>query len=587
VPKTPSVGAWLASVRPRRADAKADILAGLPGAISSVPDGMASSVLVGVNPVHGLYASFAGPIAGGLTSSTRLMVITTTTAAALAAGSALGGVDPADRGGALVLLTLLAGAVLVVAAIARIGRYIRFVSHSVMLGFLTGVSVNIVLGQLPDLLGVDASGDVSLTKAIDAVTHPGDVVLPTLVTGLAALGLLFGLARSSLALFSSVIALIIPTAGVIVFSADRVARVSDVGDIPNGLPLPGLPSLSALTPGVVTGALAVAAIVLVQGAGVADSSPNPDKSRSVADQDIAAQGFGNLAAGVFGGQPVGGSVGQTALNVAAGARTRWAGIWSGIWMLIILVALSRVVSLVALPTLAAVLVFAAIGSFKPTEIITILHSGRTAQIAFITTFAATLFLPVAAAVGIGVALSLLLQLNQEAIDLRLVRLVPDESGRFTEADAPARLADDDVVVLDVYGSLFYAGARTLQLRLPDPGNARRPAVVLRMRGRTTLGATFFAVVGDYARRLADAGGRLYLTGLDPTIADRWEKEGLPERAGSVRLYRATPAIGASTYDAFLRAQDRILGLQLTDGEEEAGEVGDDEAGDHEVGDSES
>src|SRR4249919_3836333 len=79
---------WLSFVKPNSGELKTDLVAGLPGAIGSVPDGMASGILAGVNPIHGLYASFAGPIAGGLSSSTRRMVITTTTAASLAAGSA-------------------------------------------------------------------------------------------------------------------------------------------------------------------------------------------------------------------------------------------------------------------------------------------------------------------------------------------------------------------------------------------------------------------------------------------------------------------------------------------------------------------
>ena len=91
------ISRWWASVRPKSGTLPKDAVAGLPGAIGSVPDGMASAVLVGVNPVYGLYASFAGPIGGGLTASTRLMVITTTTAAALAAGSALSSIDPADQ----------------------------------------------------------------------------------------------------------------------------------------------------------------------------------------------------------------------------------------------------------------------------------------------------------------------------------------------------------------------------------------------------------------------------------------------------------------------------------------------------------
>ena len=547
--------AWRA-VGPHRADLRSDVLAGLPGAISGVPDGMATSLLAGVSPVHGLYACFAGPIAGGLTSSTRLMVITTTSAAALAAGSALQKVPPAQRSDALLVLTLLAGVVLVVAALAHLGRYIRFVSYSVMLGFLTGVAVNIVLGQLPDMLGVDASGDVPLSKAVDALSSPSDIQLASLATGVSALALLAVLGRTRVGLFSSVIALVVPTVAVVLIGATSVARVSDVGAIPSGFPVPGIPPLSLLSFSILTGALSVAAIVLVQGAGVAEAAPNPDASRSHTNQDIAAQGAGNLASAIFGGQPVGGSVGQTALNISAGARSRWAGICSGLWMLTILVAFSGLVGKVAMPTLAAVLIYAASRSLKPHEVVTVLRTGLTSQVAFITTFVTILLLPVAAAVGIGVALSLLLQLNQESVDLRIVRLVPDDAGRFSEAPAPKELHDDDVVVLDVYGSLFYAGARTLQRRLPDPGTALRAAVILRLRGRTTLGSTFFAVIGDYARRLGAVDGRLYLTGLDTSVADRWERDGLPELAGSVRLYRATPVIGQSTYDAFLGASSR-------------------------------
>jgi SulP family sulfate permease len=89
---------WLSSVRPQRRHLRADVLAGLPGAISSVPDGMAASVLAGVNPIYGLYAGFAGPAAGGLTSSTGLMVIGPTTAAALVAGrSSLVSTPPTRR----------------------------------------------------------------------------------------------------------------------------------------------------------------------------------------------------------------------------------------------------------------------------------------------------------------------------------------------------------------------------------------------------------------------------------------------------------------------------------------------------------
>ncbi len=459
---------WLRGVRPKRSDLRGDILAGLPGAISSVPDGMAAAVLAGVNPVQGLYASFAGPVAGGLTSSTRLMVITTTSAAALAAGSALQGVPPDDRPAAIPLLVIMVGIVLVAAGLARLGRYTRFVSYSVMIGFLTGIAVNIMCGQLADLTGAPAHGSFPLAKAVSILAHPGSIDIASLLAGLGALALLVVLTRTRVALFSTLIALVIPTVVVILAGAGSVARVGDVGGIPGGIPIPRLPEFHYMSFSLLTGAFAIAAIVLVQGAGVAEAAPNTDGPPSSPNQDIIAQGAGNLAAGFFRGMTVGGSVGQTALNVTSGGRTRWAAIWSGVWMLVILAIFSGLVAKIAMPTLAAILIFAGVGSIRPGEIASILRTGRISQVVVITTFAATLFLPVAAAVGIGVALSLLLQLNQGAMDLTVVELIPLDGGRFEERPSPAALTSYHVTILDVYGSLLYAGARTLATHLPRP-----------------------------------------------------------------------------------------------------------------------
>ena len=551
-----AAGRWLRSVRPERQHLRADFVAGLPGAIGSVPDGMAAAVLAGVNPVQGLYAGFAGPIAGGLTSSTRLMVITTTSAASLAAGSALKSVPSGQRPEALLLLALMAGVVLVAAGLAGAGRYTRFVSYSVMIGFLTGISVNIVCGQVADLTGAQASGAFPVAKAVDVLTHPGGIDLASLLTGLAALAILAALVRTRLAVVSALIALAIPTIIVVLAGADSVARVGDSGAIPRGVPLPHLPDLGLFSFSLVTGALAVAAIVLVQGAGVAEAAPNEDGTASDANRDIIAQGVGNLASGFFRGLPVGGSVGQTAINVSAGGRTRWAAIWSGIWMLVILALFSGLVAKVAMPTLGAILIFAAIGSLRPGEIATIWRTGPTSQIAVVTTFAATLFLPVAAAVGIGVALSLLLQLNTEAMDLTVVELVPRDGGQFEERPAPATLTSQHVTVLDVYGSLLYAGSRTLQAHLPDPAGTQAPAVVLRLRGRTSLGATFIKVVSDYADRLADVGGRLYLSGLQPSLTERLHRTGTID--GPMRAFEATPIVGESTHEAYLDAESWLV-----------------------------
>lgn len=543
-----SVTGWVRSLRTDRETLRKDAVAGVPGAIASVPDGMASAVLVGVNPVYGLYATMAGPIGGGLAVSTRLMVVTTTTAAALAAGSALSGFTGADRPEALFVLSVLAGAMMVAAGVLRWGRFTRFVSVSVLTGFLSGVAANIILGQLADLLGSPQKGSPALVKAFNVVTHPDDMSLTAAAVGLSALALMVILTRTRIASIASLVALAIPT--LVTLGADGLIRVEDSGKIPSGIPTPHIPQLSLLSSlDLIAGAAAVAVIVLVQGTGVAEAAPNPGGAPSDANRDFIAQGIGNVASGLFRGQPVGGSVGQTALNAAAGARSRWASIFSGVWMLLILVLFSGVVGKIPIPTLAAVLIFAAASSLRFGRIDTVLRTGRPSQIAFFVTFAATIFLPVTAAVGIGVGLSLVLQVNQEAVDLTVVRLERDEERGLTEIPKPATLPSREVTLLDVYGSLLFAGARTLQTLLPDPADAELAVVVLRLRGRTTLGATAFIVLADYADRLRAIGGHLFLSGVDPDLLKQLQKGQRVDLQDAVTVVPASDTILASTYTA--------------------------------------
>lgn len=548
---------WVRSRRPDRHQLRSDAVAAVPSAVSAIPDGMASAALIGVNPVIGLYSSIVGPMVGGLFASTRLMIVATTTAAALAAASALEGVEQADRAQALFLLTIVAGVLMAVAGLLRLGRYTRFVSHSVMTGFLTGVAVGIVLGQLADFTGADVSGATGIAKAADLVTHIGRVDVPSLAVGGSTLLILFGLAQTRWAKFSALVALLLPTAAVVLLGAATVAQVEDTGDIPRSVPLPALPDLSLLSLELISGAVAVAVIALVQGAGVSESAANPDGSPSDANRDFLAQGVANVAVGIFRGQPVGGSVGSTALNVAMGARTRWAAILSGAVLLPIVVLLSGFVARVPMPVLAAVLIYAAIGALRPGGITTIWRTGQTSQVALVATFIATLFLPVAAAVGVGVVLSLLLQLNQDAMDLKVIQLTKRADGKLVEHPAPTELPSNAVTLLDVYGSLLYAGSRTLRARLPDAAGSHHAVVVLRLRGRTELGATFFRVITTYSRQLQAHDGRLYLSGLDDELLDQLRRVGGVDLDGPVRAFAATEVVGDSTTQA-LEAADAWL-----------------------------
>jgi SulP family sulfate permease len=115
-----------------------------------------------------------------------------------------------------------------------------------------------------------------------------------------------------------------------------------------------------------------------------------------------------------------------------------------------------------------------------------------------------------------------------------------------------------VTVLDVYGHLFYAGARTLARLLPKPGDAKNLAVILRLRGRTTVGATLIDELSDYVSQLAEVNGRLYLTGLSEDVHDQMVRTGKLREADPVRAYKATPIVGESTREAIAAARTWLV-----------------------------
>jgi sulfate permease, SulP family len=535
---------WIASIKPRRGDLRTDAAASLPVAIAAVPDGMATATLIGINPIHGLYAMVVGPIAGGLTTVTSRMAIAVTGASALAAASALDHVGADDRTAALFLLTLLVGVFMIAAGVARLGRYTRFVSHSVMVGFLTGISVTMILSQIPTITDTTSDAPTALTRFVDIVTNPGEIHLATLAVGAATIALLALLARTRIGPFAALVAIALPTAVVVITGLTDVSQVSDSGSIPLGLPLPALPEIRLLDLQLVTGAAAVAVIILVQAFGVAQTVPEPNAPPTNGNGDFKAQGVANIASGLFQGQPLGGSMSTTVFLRASGARSRWGGILLGVWMAVILALLAPVIGYVAEATLAAVLVYAGFTAINVDNIVSIWRTSPSSRVAMVVTFAATLAFPVQVAVGIGVAVSLMLQLNREAMDLRVVERVATPEG-IAERAAPENLRSEEVTVLSVHGSLFFAGARTLAARLPDPGTAARPVVVLRLRGRMQLGATALMTLGSYAERLAANGGRLYLTGVSPNVMGQLDAIGVSVD-GPVTAVPATEIIGEST-----------------------------------------
>jgi SulP family sulfate permease len=542
-----------------------DGIAGLNSAVSSVPDGMASGILVGVNPIYGLYACMMGPVTGGLFSSTRLMIIATTSAASLSAGQALGSLRGGERDNSLFLMVILIGALQIVFGLVGLGRLTRFVSFSVMTGFIIGIAVLTILSQVPTVTGLEpTAGNNKVSQAINVFLNYDKIDLYTVGLSLLTLALAIALPRTRLGNFGRLVAVIVPSLVAFLFAMNSVQIVRDVGDIPSGIPMPHLPSLSGVSVNVITGALAVALIILVQGAGVSQSIPNPDNSRRRLSRDLFAQGAANVASGFFRGLPVGGSLSTTALTVLSGAVSRWAAIFAGLWMAVLVIGFPDLVSYVAMPALGVLLMIASFTTIRPSEALSIWHTGWSSRLAIVTTFLSTLFLPIQAAVGFGVVLSALLYLNESSTDVSIVQLTKQPDGFLKESKSPEKLESNKVTVLDVYGHLFYAGARTLERLLPRPDGAKNPVVILRLRGRTSLGATLMDILLEYAKELSEANGRLYLTGIGEEAYEQVLRTGKFRRSGPIRMYEATAIRGQSTNQAHADAEAWLIGKSVED-----------------------
>lgn len=535
-----------------------DLFAGLTGAVVSVPDGLASAALAGVNPVYGLYTGIAGSISGSLLTSSQLMVITSTSASALTAGQAIAGYSGAERPKALFLLVILVGVFLCIFSILRLGRLARYVSHAVMTGFLIGVAVRLILDQLESLVGYSPTGSNEATQFVDLIINFGSFNFYATFVGILALVLAFGIERTPLAKISSLFALVIPILFIWLIGWTNIPRVEDTSSIPSGIPFPIFPELSLFSVDLLFSAFALAIIIGVQGVGVSQSAKNPDNSPISSSKDLLAQGAANITCGIFSGIPAGGSVGQTALNISLKARSRLAGIASGGWMLIIVLLIPGMVGRVPMTVLAALMIKAGIQAISLREAKSIWHTSNYARLTILITFIATIILSVPVAVGVGVIVTILFFLSSSASDVRINQLVKREDGKIIEEPPPKTLTSNSITILNVEGSLYFAGARTLFDELPKVGEATNPVVILRLRGYSRAGATLIDVLDEYVNELDTANGRLYLSGVDHNVAQQMKDAGKITNEKDVEVVEETEVLGGATSSASIKAHQWLI-----------------------------
>jgi SulP family sulfate permease len=453
------------------------------------------------------------------------------------------------------LLIVLAGGLMIIFGLLKLGNLVRFVSFSVMTGFLYGIAVLTILSQLPTLFGISASGKNKILQTVDLFSKVATTNWQALLTGSATLLIVLLLSKTKIGKAAAILGVAIPSIAVLLLKWRGVEVVEDVSSIPRGLPQFSLPDFSLISSSLFTGAFSLSAVILIQAAGVSQAVPNPDGKRLNHSKDFIGQGAANIVSGVFGGIAVGGSLGSTSLNILSGARTKWAAVFIGLSVLAWVLIAPGLVAKIAMPVLAMIMIYASAGSIKLKELKQIWHLSHSTRLLILSTFIITLVMPVQYAVLIGIVLSAILYFYTSSKEVKVVALQPRADGRLAEVPAPQTLESRTITLLQISGAIHFAGARTAEKLLPKiTKEVQQPFVILRLKHRDIMGATFVEVLDNYADLLSRAGGVLYLTGLGKEAHDSIERMQAIHVLEKVKIYRETEVLGEGTWQAYHDAQ---------------------------------
>lgn len=534
-----------------------DVGAGLVTGLFSIPEGMAYAGIAGFNPVQGIYAGMAATVFGSMFARTVLMVTTLTSAIALTSQSVLAeagleSTDPAQ----LATLVVLTGLVMIVLGVLRLGVVMSFVSNAVMTGFSVGIAVQIITGALGDATGYDPEPHNKLAQLWDWLVHIGDWKWPIVGTALGTV-VIWTAVRWFRRLRSLAILVAMLTATLAVTVAEpSVPLAGDMAAIPGGLPAPVWPDWS-VAPELLGGAVAVALVALAQAAGIGVAVPNPDGRRADVNRDFIAQGLANLAGGFTRALPTGGSLSRTGVSVAAGARTRWAGVFAGLWLTAIVVTVGHYAEFIPMAVIGGLILVIGVElvAGRVGDIRLVVRTSGLSTLAMLVTFLATTQLPLQQAIILGGVLSLLLYCAQAARQSRLRALTRLPGGGWRAAPVPAAISSGTITVLEYDGLSFFAELPRMDRQWPDVTDARDAVIILRLRGLPDVpSSALVKLLTRWSVQLARRDCRLILAGVDTELRRVLARSGAVAQIGSDNLVPPDPVLGRTLELAWRRAE---------------------------------
>jgi SulP family sulfate permease len=462
-------------------------VSGLVVALALIPEAIAFSIIAGVDPRLGLFASFTMAVTIAIVGGRPAMISAATGAVALVVAPLVRdhGVDH------LVAAVLLGGAIQVVLGLGGVARLMRFLPRSVMVGFVDALAILIFTSQLPYLLGVPWA------------------VYPLVAVALAVLVLLPRLTR---AVPGPLVAIVLLT-GFTIAAGVAVPTVGDQGALPDSLPVLGLPSvpLDLATLRVIAPyALAIALVGLIESLMTAKLVDDITDTRSDKTRESWGQGVANIVTGLFGGMGGCAMIGQTMINVkVGGARTRASTFLAGVFLLVLVVALGDVVATIPMAALVAVMIMVAVGTFdwhsvRPATLRMMPLSETAVVVATVAVTVGTHNLAYGVGAGVLVAMVLFARRVAHVVDVTGV-LDPDGTSK----------------VYRVSGQLFFASSNELVDRFDygaDPAD-----VVIDLAGAQVWDASTVAALDAIRTKYAARGTTVRVTGMDDRSRDRHDR----------------------------------------------------------------
>jgi len=518
-----------------------NIIAGLIVGVVALPLGMAFAIASGVKPEQGIYTSIVAGLAVTLLGGSRVQIAGPTGAFIVI----LSGIV-ADHGvSGLQTATLMAGVMLLIMGIARLGAVIRFIPAPVIIGFTAGIGVIIWVGQWKDFFGLPmVEGRLFHEKIIFLLQHLPQLDLMTTFIGMASLLLVIYAPRipRMARVPGPLVALVVLTIVQAIFKFPSVATIgSTFGEIPRGLPPFALPDLSPQTMLSLIGpAFTIAMLGAIESLLSAVVADNMTDTRHNSNQELFGQGVANVLAPMFAGIAATGAIARTATNIRNGGNSPLAGIVHVITLVLVVLIFAPLAANIPLATLAAILFMVAWNMSQPKMVYHMIRRAPKADVfILLVTFFLTVFTDLVVAVNIGVIVAMLLFLKNMADSVK-VRILSEKALKREFAHAPDLRLPKHTAVFVVEGPIFFAAVESFEQALSATAKDRR-AVVLRLRYVPFIDGTALQALEKVLSELLKQDTIVVLTEVNSTVKSMLSRMGLVRKLGIDRFIEEVPA----------------------------------------------